>query len=1106
MHGLPLQPHPRYEILGLIGSGDFAAVYRARDRELGREVAVKQIHAQYLSDPRRLERFWREAQLLASLEHPHIMTIYDIVRPNGWLVLELMQGTLLDATRGQPIDLNLLRTTLISSLQALTLLHSRGTLHGDLKPSNLLVDKLGRIKLGDFGLARRVASDQGSYLKGATRYMAPETVAPQFGPVGPASDLYSLGFTAYELMCGTQQFELLFPGLEAFGRDKQVAWMMWHAAADRRLPPVGTVLGGVPDDLARVIERLTIKDQTQRYRSAEQALADLRPAGEVVAAVDQADPEEEAAKKRAAFHRRAVAVMALAASVLVSVLVLVYPTGGKPPPAPPPDEVVRGVVRNVLPERDTLIIEDSATGSPREFRLEADDVVLLNEQTGLLRDLRQLDQVAVRIQHDLQGGEQLQVLVSRPKGDEGTIAEITPDEGTLSIALPETEQPLIVQVGAACTIELNGSAKQNGQPLSLADLRSGDRVTVQHYRDENGQTALSIAALRIVGGQGVVRHIDAKKREITLAAGTEDSAQTVVLPVAERCEVTLNGRRVLDGRLLTTADLKPGDAVTFQRDVRLVSIAAQREFQAGGTISAINYDVRSFVASDGSMDRTYLLDPTCRILLGGVNAALEDLRRGDVVSVTFDSPDAQSPQVTSISADRPPDPGKWAIVVLGTNFDDATVAGYPAASAAAARLRQTLAGRYAVPDEQLIVLDDPSRIRLEQAFPEAVSQAVSAEQLFVVFACRAVVDPDGAPQIAPKDFAAARPAETSVPLVPLLSEVERSPAKEKIVLLDLQSAVASGPAKSPPAADAFRSIQGTRSRPLLRATNVFAAKAAPSADASAPAEVAVSLAAGLAGAADPNRDNRCSASELNEFFVASASGGGPQIELFLPNSTPPRITDDAREALRRLAALLGQTKIDPGEARVMFLAASKLAPQEPEPKLLSALVQLQARQYDEALAQFREIVVARPATPLAWEASAWAKFEKRAYADGLRDLVWLLQHLPEDVPDDMAARIFPWIGRLREFSALALPADKRPNSAIALLDAEMLKRGVAESKLFDEGRAKTRLILAEMDQRIATATEPATINQLKYERWQLRHHASFSCERAAQEVLAHLDD
>src|SRR5262245_60780139 len=155
-----MEPHPRYEVLGLIGNGDFAAVYRARDRELGRDVAIKQIHGQYINDPARLARFWREAQLLATLSHPHIMTIYDIVRPRGWLVVELMHGTLLLPCKGHPIDFTQLRRPLAGSLQALSMLHANQVIHGDIKPSNLLLHRMGRVKLGDFGLARRVANDQ----------------------------------------------------------------------------------------------------------------------------------------------------------------------------------------------------------------------------------------------------------------------------------------------------------------------------------------------------------------------------------------------------------------------------------------------------------------------------------------------------------------------------------------------------------------------------------------------------------------------------------------------------------------------------------------------------------------------------------------------------------------------------------------------------------------------------------------------------------------------------------------------------------------------------------------------------------------------------------
>jgi len=135
------------------------------------------------------------------------------------------------------MPLESLRTTLAHCLRALKFLHAHGIVHGDIKPSNMMIDRRRRVKIGDFGLARRVSNEEGSLIKGTTKYMAPEVVSDEFGEVGPASDLYSLGFAAYELMCG-ENFEELFPGLNAFGRDRQMAWMMWHAAPDRRLPEI----------------------------------------------------------------------------------------------------------------------------------------------------------------------------------------------------------------------------------------------------------------------------------------------------------------------------------------------------------------------------------------------------------------------------------------------------------------------------------------------------------------------------------------------------------------------------------------------------------------------------------------------------------------------------------------------------------------------------------------------------------------------------------------------------------------------------------------------------------------------------------------------------
>ena len=264
----------RYELLETLGAGSFATVYRARDNELNREVAIRQIHSQLLDDPRFLDRYWAEAQLLASVQHPHIVTIYDIVRSQGWLVLELMQANLRDRLSGRPMDLRALRTTLIHALKALKYLHSRGIIHGDINPANLMVDHRKRVKVGDFGIARRVARTDGSVSRGAAKYMAPEALSGEIANVGPSSDLYSLGFSCYELMCGSA-FADLFPGLNPNGGNAQAAWMMWHAAPDRKLPPIGHVLEGVPPDLAAVIERMIEKNPKARFQSADEVLSQL---------------------------------------------------------------------------------------------------------------------------------------------------------------------------------------------------------------------------------------------------------------------------------------------------------------------------------------------------------------------------------------------------------------------------------------------------------------------------------------------------------------------------------------------------------------------------------------------------------------------------------------------------------------------------------------------------------------------------------------------------------------------------------------------------------------------------------------------------------------
>ena len=144
-----------FEIASLIGSGGMGEVYRARDLKLGREVAIKALPDLFSKDKERLSRFDREARLLASLNHPHIATIYGFEESDGehFLVLELVEGeTLAERIKRGPIPLDEALSLFTQIAEALATAHEKGIIHRDLKPANIKVTPEGKVKVLDFGL------------------------------------------------------------------------------------------------------------------------------------------------------------------------------------------------------------------------------------------------------------------------------------------------------------------------------------------------------------------------------------------------------------------------------------------------------------------------------------------------------------------------------------------------------------------------------------------------------------------------------------------------------------------------------------------------------------------------------------------------------------------------------------------------------------------------------------------------------------------------------------------------------------------------------------------------------------------------------------------
>jgi tRNA A-37 threonylcarbamoyl transferase component Bud32 len=264
----------RFELLGRIGAGNHGVVFRARDGQLQREVAIKRFSHFVADDPRAMRRITREVATLARVSHPHVVTVHDLVHmPDGdgevtpHLVMELVEGTSLKdllALRGPS-----LRSVIVvrGVLEGLAACHQAGILHLDIKPANVLVTAAGTVKIVDFGIAR-AASDATATVAGTPHYMAPE----QFdGRADERSDIYSVGCLLYECLTGKQPFE-----------GTMAAQLMAHRNHPRPDPRV--ITPEVPAPLAEVVQKAMAIEPAERYQTVHEmyaALVDVGPLTDV---------------------------------------------------------------------------------------------------------------------------------------------------------------------------------------------------------------------------------------------------------------------------------------------------------------------------------------------------------------------------------------------------------------------------------------------------------------------------------------------------------------------------------------------------------------------------------------------------------------------------------------------------------------------------------------------------------------------------------------------------------------------------------------------------------------------------------------------------------
>ncbi|MCH7691050.1 MAG: protein kinase, partial [candidate division Zixibacteria bacterium] len=289
----------QYRIINKIDEGGMGEVYLAEDTKLNNKVALKFLASRFVSDDASKERFTREAQAVASLDHPNIVAIHELNEYKGrpYFAMQYVQGqSLWSYAKQTKLSTDRVVELAMQLCEGLQAAHEKGITHRDIKPSNILIDSHGRLRIVDFGLASVQGTDRltktGSTL-GTVGYMSPEQVRGE--KVDHRSDLFSMGVVLYELLSG----------LNPFKAESEAATM--HAITQDKPQPLARFNRDVPEELQRIIDKALAKDVSLRYQHADGMLSDLKR-------IDSAQVSTKSGNRLAA----------IAATVLVVVLAGYY--------------------------------------------------------------------------------------------------------------------------------------------------------------------------------------------------------------------------------------------------------------------------------------------------------------------------------------------------------------------------------------------------------------------------------------------------------------------------------------------------------------------------------------------------------------------------------------------------------------------------------------------------------------------------------------------------------------------------------------------------------------------------------------------------------------
>jgi eukaryotic-like serine/threonine-protein kinase len=474
----------RYRVISRLGAGGMAEVFLAEDQQLGRKVALKLLYRRFAEDPGFVERFRREAQAAAGLQHPNVVSVYDrgSYDDTYYIAMEYLPGRTLKQLIRQEAPLDPVRAIdiTIQILKAARFAHRRGIIHRDLKPHNVIIDDSGHAKVTDFGIARAGASDmtETGSIMGTAQYLSPEQA--QGHPVSAGSDLYSIGVVLYELLAARVPFDA----------ESAVTIALKHVSESP--PPPSVFNPSIPPELEQVVMWTLNKNPADRPTDADQFITALEQAK--VAIRSGAGGEHTASMAAVAAAGGAGAFGGAAAAALIPEIPATTYGGpqengtGAPLSAPPSERRRRSPVWIWV----LLAVLLLAGGGVAAYLLTrpTKDVVptVVNETEGVATAQVQNAGFAVAIINATSSVPAGVVFHQDPQGgtkaDENTTVTLTVSQGLGNVTLPSVEgYPL-------------GQAKRM---ITAARLKVGRVVQQTSTQFPNGQATATAPA----GGQSV---------------------------------------------------------------------------------------------------------------------------------------------------------------------------------------------------------------------------------------------------------------------------------------------------------------------------------------------------------------------------------------------------------------------------------------------------------------------------------------------------------------------------------------------------------------------------------------------------------------------------